>query len=205
MRTLKKTLCLVLALAMMVGLCAVGASAVTVDDYKDKDQIPNMEAFATLTAIGVFQGDDKGNVNPNAALTRAEGATLAAKMHATSGYGTSTFTDMGAAAWAQGAVAFCEANGIINGYGDGRFGPADPLTTVAFAKICLTSLGYDAAREGLTGNQWEINTIKLVNALNLADGIGNPDWNANIPRWQAAQFCYNTLRPPWSTTTTAST
>ncbi len=194
MRTLKKTLCLVLALAMMVGLCAVGASALTVNDYKDKDQIPNMEAFATLTAIGVFQGDDTGNVHPNEALKRAEGATLAAKMHATAGSGVSSFTDMGAYAWAQPAVAFCEANGLINGYGDGTFGPGDALSTVAFAKICLCAIGFDAEKEGLTGPQWEINTIKLVNALDLADGIGNPQWSDPIPRWQAGQFCYNTLK-----------
>ena len=194
MRTLKKTLCLVLALAMMVGLCAVGASAITVDDYKDKDQIPNMEAMATLTSIGVFQGDDTGNLRPNDALNRAEGATLQAKMHATSGSGVSSFTDMGAYAWAQPAVAFCEANGIIAGRGDGTFGPADSLSTVAFAKMCVTAIGFDAEKEGLVGPQWEINTIKLVNALNLADGVANPDWNGPIPRWQAGQFCYNTLK-----------
>ncbi len=194
MRTLKKTLCLVLALAMMVGLCAVGASAVTVDDYKDKDQIPNMEAFATLTAIGVFQGDDKGNVNPTASLTRAEGATVITKMHATSGAGTSSFTDMATAAWAQPAVAYCETNGIINGYGDGTFGPSDPLSTVAFAKMCVCALGYDAVAEGMTGPQWEINTIKLVNKLDLAYGIANPDWSGACPRWVAAQLAFNTLR-----------
>ena len=79
MRTLKKTLCLVLVLAMMVGLCAMGASAITVNDYKDKDQIPNLEAFATLTAIGVFQGDDTGNVHPNEALKRADSQRLVTK------------------------------------------------------------------------------------------------------------------------------
>ena len=36
MRTLKKTLCLVLVLAMMVGLCAISASAIDFADYKDK-------------------------------------------------------------------------------------------------------------------------------------------------------------------------
>ena len=46
MRTLKRTLCLALVLVMMVGLLAVGASAVKLDDYKDKDAIQNKEAVA---------------------------------------------------------------------------------------------------------------------------------------------------------------
>mgnify|MGYP000245372625 CR=1 FL=1 len=71
MRTLKKTLCLVLCLAMMAGLC-VFASA----DFKDQDKVKNEEAVAVLTGIGVIQGDDKGNFNPEGTLTRAEAAEL---------------------------------------------------------------------------------------------------------------------------------
>ena len=52
MRTLKKTLCLVLCLAMMAGLCCVAASA-TFDDEAD---IQYKEAVAVLTGIGVLLG-----------------------------------------------------------------------------------------------------------------------------------------------------
>ena len=57
MRTLKKALCLVLCLVMMVGLCAIGASAIDYKDYPDKDKIKYEEAVKVLTAIGVLQGD----------------------------------------------------------------------------------------------------------------------------------------------------
>ena len=99
MRTLKKTLCLVLVLAMMVGLCAVGASAVKLADYPDKDSIKNTEAVALLSALGILEGDERG-FRPNDTLTRAEGAAILTRLHNTNGIGTSSYTDMASAAWA---------------------------------------------------------------------------------------------------------
>jgi hypothetical protein len=192
MRTLKKTLCLVLVLAMMVGLCAMGASAAKIDDYKDKDAIEHKEAVAVLSALGVLEGDENG-FRPNDTLNRAEAAAFMTRLLAATGAGASNFTDM-VGHWAQPYVAYCEANGIINGLGDGTFGPASPLTVVQFAKMCICALGFNAKVEGLVGNQWEINTIKLINKLDLAAGLTNLDYNAAITRDAAAQMAFNTLK-----------
>ena len=193
MRTLKKTLCLVLVLAMMVGLCAVGASAAKLDDYSDKDSIQNKEAVAILSALKVLEGDERG-FRPADTLTRAEGAAIMTRLLAATGAGVSSFTDMASAAWAQPYVAYCEANGIINGMGDGTFQPQATLTVAQFAKMMLCALGYDAKIEGLTGNAWEINTVKLINKIDLAAGLTNLDYNAAITRDAAAQMAYNTLK-----------
>jgi hypothetical protein len=179
---------------MMVGLLAVGASAVTINDYKDKDAIKHKEAVAVLSAINVLQGDDQGTFRPTAPLTRAESAAFFARLCATNGAGVSSFTDMGAYAWAQPYVAYCERAGIIAGRGDGTFGPGESIAYVAWAKMCLGALGYDAQIEGLVGGQWEINTIKLVNQLGLSTGVADFDWNAPITRDDAAQFAFNTLK-----------
>ena len=194
MRTLKKTLCLVLCLAMMVGLCVVGASAATIADYSDKDAIEHEEAVAVLSAMGVLQGDDQGTFRPTATLTRAEGATIIMKLHATVSNGTSSFTDMGSAAWAQGAVAYCEGAGIIAGMGDGTFHPQDTLTVAQFAKMLIVTLGYDADMEGLVGNAWEINTAKMINKIDLAKDLGDYDINAAVTRDQASQMALNALQ-----------
>lgn len=194
MRTLKKTLCLVLALAMMVGLCAVGASAVTFDDYPDKDSIKHPQAVKVMTAIGVLQGDDRGFRGQDS-LNRAEGATFFTKLCAQTGAGIPSFIDMAGYEWANGPVAFCEQNNIIAGFGDGTFRPGDPISYVQWLKMGLVALGYDPIREGLVGDQWEINTIKLVNKLNLTKGIDNiADYNAPIPRDDAAQVGLNILQ-----------
>lgn len=194
MRTLKKTLCLVLVLAMMVGLCAMAASAVKLDDYPDKDAIQHKEAVAVLSALGVLEGDSNG-FRPADTLTRAEGAAFMTRLLAATGAGISSFTDMGAAAWAQPYVAYCEQNKIIAGMGDGTFHPQDTLTVLQFAKMMLCALGYDPAREGLINDAaWEINTIKLINQIDLTAGITSMDYNAPITRDAAAQLAFNTLK-----------
>ena len=81
MRTLKKTLCVILCLAMMVGLCAIGANAITFDDYKDKEKIKYENAVTLLTALKVLEGDEKGGKEggDNVAAYRTEGAKDGAK------------------------------------------------------------------------------------------------------------------------------
>lgn len=196
MRTLKKTLCVVLALAMMVGLCAVGASAAKVKDYPDADKITSKEAVNLLTALGVVEGFEDGTFRGDKSLTRAEGAKIVALLLGAKVDGLkSTFTDM-SGHWADAYVAYCEGIGIIAGYGDGRFGPNDPLTYAHFAKMLLVALGYDAAREELVGAKWEIGVAKLVNQVNLAAQVADFDYNANINRNDAAQMGFNALLTP---------
>ena len=68
MRNLKRALSLSLAAAMLIGMMVVGASA----EYKDQASVTNTEAVDLLSALGVIGGDQNGNYNPAATLTRAE-------------------------------------------------------------------------------------------------------------------------------------
>ena len=195
MRTLKKTLCLVLCLAMMVGLCAMATSAVSIDDYKDKDKIQYEEAVTLLSALGVLEGYPDKTFKPEGELNRAEGAAIMTRLLTkNTPTGTSSFTDMGDYAWAQPYVKFCEDYGIINGYGDGTFGPGHKLTTSQFAKMLICALGYDAKKEGFVDDPaWAINVTKKVTGLNLANGLAGYNPNAAVTRETAAQLAFNTL------------
>ena len=55
MRTLKKSLCLVLALVFVLGLCTIGASATA---YSDDADIQYSDAVIVLTGLDVIEGDD---------------------------------------------------------------------------------------------------------------------------------------------------
>ncbi len=196
MRTLKKTLCLILCLAMMVGLCAIGTSAVKYDDYKDKDKVTYESAVTLLTALGVLEGDDKGNFRPTDELNRAEGAAIMTRLlqKEIDKTAVSSFSDMAGYTWAQPYVKFCEDQGIIAGYGNGKFGPGDKLTTSQFAKMLIVALGYDPAKEGLVNDAaWEINTTRKVTSLSLAKGLDAYLPGKNVTRETAAQLAYNTL------------
>lgn len=193
MRTLKKTLCLVLCLAMMVGLCAFGASAA----FTDEEAITYKEEVDLLTGIGVINGMGDGSFNPTGTLTRAQAAKIICYLL---GYeevaeSTAPFTDVPATHWASGPIALCAAQGIVNGYGDGRFGPEDLLTAEQFQKMLLCALGYDAAVEGMEGPSWEIGVAKIVKKTNLtADIILNP--MDKITRDEACKLAYNALQIP---------
>ena len=185
MRTLKKTLCLVLCLAMMAGLC-VFASA----DFEDQDKIENTEAVAVLTGLGVIQGDDKGNFNPEGTLTRAEAATIITKVLDAADIKVTTdkFTDVTADFWGMPYIAYCVAEGVVAGYGDGTFGPNDKLTGYQWATMLLRALGYEIA-----GETWQIDVAKLVKETKMADGI-TFDGTKDITRDDACQMAFNAIQ-----------
>lgn len=191
MRTFSKILSLVLVLAMMVGLCAFGATA----EFKDQDQIEYPEACAVLNGIGVLLGDaDTGNFRPKDGLKRAEACVILAKLlgNPEGSSVASGFEDC-VGHWGEKYIAYCANAGIVSGYGDGNFGPNDKLTGSAFTLMCLRALGYDPAKENIGGPEWEIQTAKLVKQLGLAAGIAGFDAPAELTREQAAQIALNTL------------
>ena len=65
------------------------------------------------------------------------------------------FTDVPTGQWYSDAVSWASANGIVGGYGNGRFGPSDPITREQMAAILnrySTYKGYDAGTVGsITG------------------------------------------------------
>lgn len=186
MKTLKKVLCLVLALVMVVGTMAISAAAFT----DDKD-ITNKDAAAVLNGIKVIEGYEDKSFRPEGTLTRAEGATIIYKLlQATDVKLTSKLTDA-KGHWSENAVAYCESEGIVAGYGDGTFGVNDKLTAAQFAKMILVALGYKADVEGFVGADWENNVIKAATAAKI--NVKGAAWSEAIIRENAAQMAFNAL------------
>lgn len=191
MRTLKKTLCLVLALVMVLGLCAFNVSAA---EFTDATQIEYKEAVGVMQAAGVLSGFEDGSFRPEGTLTRAQAATMIACMMGFSGLkGKTEFTDC-QGHWAEGAIAFCASEGIVSGYGDGTFGPNDTLTGSQWAVMLVAALGYNHKAEGITGASWEIGVTKMIKSLHLADTIVGFDGTKPISRDQACELGFNTMK-----------
>ena len=51
---------------------------------------------------------------------------------------------MAANRWSAGYIGYCVQQGILAGTGNGNFDPEGELTGLAFAKMMLVALGYDA-------------------------------------------------------------
>ena len=196
MRNLKRTLSLVLAMALVVGMMMVGASAAS-SDFTDSDEITNTEAVDVMTAIGVFEGTDKGAFNPSGILTREQAAKIIAVMLLGQedadklGTNSSVFKDVAADRWSAGYISYCTQQGILAGTGNGNFDPEGELTGLAFAKMLLVALGYDAKVAGYVGDDWSINVA--ADAVNSGIAPKGIVLSNAMTREQAAQMAFQTL------------
>lgn len=64
---------------------------------------------------------------------------------------TRTFNDVPSDAWYADAVAFMSQNGLVSGYGGGKFGPNDNVTIAQFAQILARA---QALETGAGENNW---------------------------------------------------
>ena len=84
-------------------------------------------AVSTLSAMGIVKGDNDGKFNPNAPITRAEFAAIAARFDDKANTTTADFSDI-ASHWAKNEISAASNNGWINGYPDGTFRPDNKIT-----------------------------------------------------------------------------
>ena len=84
-------------------------------------------AVSTLSAMGIVKGDSNGKFNPNAPITRAEFAAIAARFDDKANTTTADFSDI-ASHWAKNEISAASNNGWINGYPDGTFRPDNKIT-----------------------------------------------------------------------------
>ena len=198
MRTLKKTLCLVLALVMVLGLGAFSVSAV---EYEDEAEITAAynDAIQLLAGLNVMQGNGD-NFLPKETLDRAAAAVILTKLalgaDATVPSMPTSFVDVDDSyAWAKDYIGYAQANGYIKGYNDDYFGPADKLTGAQWGIMLLRVVGYKDEYEDFSSG-FELGVAKLVAETKLATGDSAFDPTKEITREEVAQFAYNALTVP---------
>ena len=94
MRNLKRALSLGLTATMISGLMVMGSSAASYADVTSKN---HQEAIEVLKSVGIMTGDEKGNFNPEAKVTRNEMAVVMSNLMAynvKTYANTSPFTDV---------------------------------------------------------------------------------------------------------------
>lgn len=131
MRQWKRLLACILSVMMLAGLCIPASAAEVVPkpftDVQGKD---TSEAISRLVDAGIVKGVGDNKYNPTGTLTRAEFMTLLGRASKVTVDHTvkSSFTDVGNDGWSTGYITWGSENGLIEGYGDNRFGPYDTLT-----------------------------------------------------------------------------
>lgn len=84
-------------------------------------------AVSTLSSMGIVKGHNDGTFAPNAPITRAEFAAIAARFDDKNTDASSKFTDI-ASHWAKNEIGIAANKGWINGYPDGTFRPNQYIT-----------------------------------------------------------------------------
>jgi len=191
MKNLSKVLAVVLAFAMVLSMVSFAA-------FTDlEDGAPAAEAVSVLSALDILKGYPDGSFKPDATITRAEFAAVVIRslgLADTASGGATIFTDVAADHWANGVIALAAQQGIVNGYGDGRFGPEDPVKYEEAIKMVVASLGYTPmadANGGYPGGYQVVAAQKGILARISGAKVGQP-----ASRGVVAQLAYNSLTVP---------
>ena len=182
---MKKTLSVLLALCLTITLCAPFADAAS----------GNLaSAQQTVTALGIMVGDENGNMNLSAGVTRAQ---LAKMMIAASTYkdtvsgtsATSPFIDVNYKYWAASYIQTAVNAGWLTGYLDSTYRPNNGVTVEEGATAILKMLGYKTT--DFSGAFPDAQLVKYT-ALGLNAGITKTK-GQYLTRQDAMYLFYNLM------------
>ena len=114
------------------------------------------------------------------------------------------FRDVPAAHWASAAIKAAVEQGFVNGYADGTFRPADPVTNAHFNAMLSRAFYPADLKAAKTGAGWWTPNVTVNDAhgildgtdlkqAELAEGVWSAEINAPISRCDMAQMMYNIL------------
>lgn len=188
MKTQRSILSFILVIAMMFSVCAAPALAaedetdtVTSIVFGDIDYSSvEGKAVSRLVSLGYINGYPDGTYGPAKNMTRAEFCVVITKfkgmqnlinLNALTGF-DDIDTDE-SYAWARPYVKMAADLGIINGFEDGTFRAADPITYEQAVKMIVCSIGYGAAAQAYTTEgDWSSGYIYQANRLGITKNAG---------------------------------
>ncbi|MFA7502620.1 MAG: carboxypeptidase regulatory-like domain-containing protein [Anaerovoracaceae bacterium] len=187
-------------IALFIILSVLLSAAVTTaaEPLTDIANNPHRKAIEQMAELGVLAGKGGGLFWPGDNLTRAEAAKVAmflagfdeadaAQAKALSRTFDDVYAGMGNHEWALGWTNLAVREGIIDGYGDGTYGPGDTLTMAQWAAILIRTLGYETK-----GLAWPAGYDQLAGELGLTEELQYMS-SFHIRRDQMARFTANAV------------
>jgi hypothetical protein len=202
---MKKTLSLILALLMSISTASVAfADEVAIEDEVAVEEVateeevvsPYADAVKYLNTYKIYKGNGE-DLDTESDVNRWQMALFAARL--ATGWvedekwengpaNTSEFTDL-AGTYAEdvyGALSYVNQMGIIEGYGDGRFGPTNGITYQDALTIVVRTLGYQNL-------DWPWGYIQKAVELGLTEDVVDVAYTDTLTRGEVAQIIYNAL------------
>ncbi|MBO4831066.1 MAG: S-layer homology domain-containing protein [Oscillospiraceae bacterium] len=131
---------------------------------------------------GLMKGTSPTTFEPGTSTTRGMIVTMLWRLEGSPAVSAANpFSDVAEGAWYRDAIVWASENGIVGGYGDGRFGPADEITREQLATMLwryAKQKGYDVSgKADLSGytdagdiSSWALDAVKWANAEGLVNG-----------------------------------
>ncbi len=145
----------------------------------------NADAIDYLKTQGVVQGYPDGDYHPSDEINRAEFTKIVMGSLDSNPSGANCFPDV-KDEWFAPYVCEAKSKGIISGYDDGTFKPADTINFSEAAKIIVNAYGI---QEGQTGDQWfkpYVTALQGKNDIPLSVEF----FNENVKRDAMAEMIY---------------
>ena len=130
---MKKSLSLLVAIAMVFSMFATVAAAAT--DTQSK--------YNELKEAGVFRGTGDGSAALENEMTRAEFAGIIARLTGVTSSGTAKFNDVPSSHWASKDIAAVAEAGYMEGTGNNNFAPSKNVTLQELIKVAVTIVGLE--------------------------------------------------------------
>ena len=156
----------------------------TFKDVKKNDWY--YEAVEYVANKGLMNGTGNDEFTPDANTTRGMIVTILYRLEGSPEVSMSTFTDVANTEYYAKAVAWAEKNGIVNGYGEGKFGPNDVITREQLAAIMYrysnykkynTSVGEDTNILSYNDiselSEYAVSSMQWACGAGLVNGIGD--------------------------------
>lgn len=133
----------------------------------------------------LMMGTSSTLFSPNEAATRAMLATILWRMEGSPAPKSSAgYSDVPTGQWYSDAIAWATEKGIFEGYGNGTFGPNDPITREQLAAIFYryaSHKGYDTSAVGSLeqfsdkdkASSWALDALKWAIGSGLMNGKGD--------------------------------
>lgn len=144
-------------LSALLALCLVfslvpTALAVNADDFTDVGRDSWCYEYVDyVTSKGYFLGTSDTTFSPDRNMTRAMFVVVLSRFDgAKVDNSQSAFTDVEPGSWCAGAINWAAANKIVEGKGDGKFAPNDPITRAQMCAIIQRYLNYYTDKHNVT-------------------------------------------------------
>lgn len=125
---------------------------------------------------GLMTGTSATTFEPNTTTTRGMIVSMLHRLEGSPAVGSADFSDVAGGDWYADPVAWAASEGIVGGYGDGTFGPNDPITREQMASILYRYADY----KGL-----DVSARASLDAYSDADSVS--PWASDVMSWAVSE------------------